>query len=97
MNSKALVINRIKETRKEAEKRYKVRIKGIFGSFIKEEAKRTSDVDVLVDFKKGADLFDYVGLSLFLEEKLNRKVDVVSEKYLRSEFKKQILKETVYL
>jgi predicted nucleotidyltransferase len=46
--------------------RYKVREIGIFGSVVRGEEGEGSDIDVLVEFEQGADLFDLVGLSLFL-------------------------------
>jgi len=36
--------------------------------------------DLLVDFEDGADLFDLIGLSLYLEEALHQKVDVVPKR-----------------
>lgn len=77
--------------------RYKAKVKGLFGSFVRGEAKAESDVDILVDFTEQADLFDYVGLGLFLEEKLNRKVDIVPRSSLRDEIKANVLQELVYL
>jgi hypothetical protein len=77
--------------------KYKVKKVGLFGSYIKEEQKESSDIDVLVDFSEDADLIDLVGLVLFLEEKLRRKVDVVSEAALREELKEPILREVVYI
>lgn len=52
-------------------------------------------LDVLVEFEKEADLFDFVGLSIFLEEKLGRKVDVVPRDAVRPELKDIILREAV--
>ncbi len=46
---------------------------------------KESDIDVLVDFQEDADLLDLVGLGLFLEERLGRRVDVVPRKALRKE------------
>lgn len=83
--------------REEIRQRYKAEVKGLFGSFVRGEEKRESDVDILVDFDEHADLFDCVGLGLFLEEKLNRKVDVVPQKALREELKTNVLQELVYL
>jgi predicted nucleotidyltransferase len=37
----------------------------------------------------------FVGLANFLEEKLNLRVDVVSDRAIRHELKEQILKEVV--
>ncbi|MFC1716591.1 nucleotidyltransferase family protein [Candidatus Poribacteria bacterium] len=88
------VLNGVKE---EVKREYKVEIKGIFGSYARGDDREESDVDVLVDFEARADLFDLVGLGLFLEEKLHRKVDVVPEDSLREEIKPNVLKEIVYL
>ena len=55
------------------------------------------DISILVDFKEGANLLDFVGLSYFLEEKLNIPVDVVPIDTLRTEIKEDILKEATYL
>ena len=77
----------------EIEDKYNAEVIGIFGSFVRGEEKETSDIDVLVDFNESADLFDLVGLSLFLEEKLHRKVDVVPIDGIREELKETILKE----
>ena len=62
------VIEILKAATSDSLNKYKAHIKGIFGSFARGEESESSDIDVLVDFKEGADLFDFVGLSLFLEE-----------------------------
>ncbi|RJQ52592.1 MAG: nucleotidyltransferase [Nitrospiraceae bacterium] len=48
-------------------------------------------------FGSYANLIDLVGLSLFLEEKLNCRVDVVPEDTIRKEIKPAILREAAYL
>jgi len=75
--------------------RYKVREIALFGSFVRGEQGGASDIDVLVDFEEGADLFDLVGLALFLEEELQRKVDVVPKRALRAELRETVLREVV--
>jgi uncharacterized protein len=77
--------------------KYRAQIKGIFGSFARGEESETSDIDVLVDFKEGADLFDLVGLSLFLEEQLKRPVDIVPTDTIKSDIRNTILKEAIYI
>ena len=74
---------------------FKAQILGIFGSFVRSEDSEDSDIDILVRFYEGATLFDLVGLSDFLEEKVQRKVDIVSERALRKEMEKQVLEEMV--
>lgn len=75
--------------------RYKVKKIGVFGSFVRGEQNANSDIDILVEFEKEADLFDLMGVSLMLEEELQRKVDVIPQRALRKEFRKTVLRETV--
>lgn len=76
-------------------KEYKAEIIGLFGSYVRGEQNRESDVDVLVRFLEGATLFDFVGLADFLEERFSLDVDIVSERAIRPELREQILKEVV--
>lgn len=89
------IVKTIKGLKRPIKREYKAEIIGVFGSYARGEQKKSSDVDVLVRFLEGATLFDFVGLSNFLEEKLGIKVDVVSERAVRPELKKQILGEVV--
>ncbi len=77
--------------------KYRAQIKGIFGSFARGEESETSDIDVLVDFKEGADLFDLVGLALFWEETLHRPVDVIPTDTSKSDMRDTIMKEAIYI
>jgi len=49
----------------------------LFGSFARGEQNKNSDIDLLIDFKDG--LFEFVKLKNSLEEKLNKKVDLVTK------------------
>ncbi len=94
MNTEQLLM-RLRGLKPEIAPRYKVKEIGLFGSFVRGEQVGASDVDVLVDFEEGADLFDLVGLALFLEEELQRKVDVVPKRALRAELREAVLREVV--
>lgn len=74
-------------------KRHGVVKAAIFGSFIRGEAKRKSDIDILIEFKGGKSLLDLVGLKLDLEDALGRKVDILTYKSLHPLLKDIILKE----
>lgn len=50
----------------------------IFGSFSRGEARKGSDVDILVEFKSTPSLFGLGGLYNELEGRLGRKVDIVT-------------------
>jgi predicted nucleotidyltransferase len=62
----------------------------VFGSTVKGFGKATSDVDILVDVAPEFSLLDAAGLKISLEEKLMRKVDLVSRKYLHPELRDEI-------
>lgn len=91
------ILNILSDLKTEIRHRYKAKIKGIFGSYVKGEQREGSDIDVLIEFDEGANLLDLTGLSLFLEEKLNCHVDIVPESSIRKEIEESILKETIYL
>jgi hypothetical protein len=67
----------------------------VFGSFSRGEAKPGSDIDILVDMKKNADLLDFVRLKFSLEKKLRRKVDLVTYGNLSPFIKDQVQKDQV--
>jgi hypothetical protein len=69
----------------------------IFGSVVRGEAGPGSDVDVLVDLEPGRSLFDHAALLVELEELLDRKVDVVTERGLRKRVRDRILREAMPL
>lgn len=76
---------------------YGVKEMGVFGSVVRGEQKDESDIDVLVEFSKPITLFKYSELQRYLEEKLGKKVDLVSKKGLKAAIKEDILDETVYI
>lgn len=95
--TKENIIDILRTSTEDSLSKYKARIKGIFGSFARGEESESSDIDILVDFREGADLFDFVGLSLFLEEKLQRPVDIVPADTIKTEIRNTILKEAIYI
>ena len=52
----------------------------LFGSYARNEQTQESDVDILVDFEKQANLFDLIRLQQNLSELLNLKVDLLSSR-----------------
>lgn len=65
----------------------------IFGSFATGKEKKTSDVDVLVKFEKEITLFQLSNMKLILENKLGRKVDLLTYGGIHPLLKKIILQE----
>jgi len=69
----------------------------LFGSFARGEAKRTSDIDILVEFNRPVGLFEFAHLKLYLEETLGRKVDLVTPEALRKEMRDEIMREALHV
>ncbi len=97
MRSKEEILRTLDDVKGEIKEKYKVEKIGLFGSFVRGGQKPGSDIDVLVRFKEDADLFDLVGLAIFLEEKLKQKVDVVPEAALRYELRESVLEQVAYV
>jgi predicted nucleotidyltransferase len=70
---------------------------GLFGSFRTNNQHRRSDIDILVEFKKGKKTFDnYMELKFFLEKSFGRPVDLVLKEAVKRELKPSILKSVRY-
>jgi len=89
------IVTKLRELKPIITSRYKAREVGLFGSFVRGEQGANSDIDVLAEFEDEADLFDLIGLTLYLEEILQRKVDVVPKRALRIELQESVLREVV--
>jgi predicted nucleotidyltransferase len=68
---------------------------GIFGSFARGTAGKKSDLDFLIEMKKGGTLLDLVGLKLELEGKLGRKVDLLTYNSIYHLLRERILEEEI--
>ena len=90
--------SRLAEQRAEIRKAFHVKKIGIFGSFVREKQTKRSDVDILVEFKKGhKDFFNYMRLKYYLEASLDRKVDLVIKDAVKPRLKTRIFDEVVYV
>ena len=69
----------------------------VFGSVARGEAKHDSDVDILVEMESGTSLMDHVTLMQDLEDLLERKVDVVSDRALHWYIRDRVLAEATPL
>ena len=76
-------------------KKYKVKSISLFGSYIRNEQKEDSDVDLLVEFKE-ATYHNFINLVFSLEILLKKEVNLIPEgslsPYLESYIKKEVLK-----
>lgn len=80
---------------RDAIRSYGVRRLGLFGSYARGEATKTSDLDFVVEFETKS--FDaYMNLKEFLERLFARRVDLVLSETIKPRLRPSILKEVVH-
>jgi len=89
------VLQQLRELMPTITDRYRVREIGLFGSLVRGEQKADSDIDLLAEFDDDADLFDLLGLIVYLEEVFQCPVDIVPKNALRAELRETVLSQVV--
>jgi uncharacterized protein len=78
-------------------KKFGIKSIGLFGSYSINKQKKESDIDLLVEFKKGKKTFDnYMDLKFYLENLFDCKVDLVIKEALKVDLKPNIAKNITY-
>ena len=96
VQNKSQIFTRLRE-RQDKLRGFGVKRCGLFGSFRREEQTNHSDVDLLVEFENGQKSFDnFMNLAFFLEDLLERKVDLVTLESLSPHIGPKILREVEY-
>jgi len=92
------IIAILKRHESEFRRKYGIKRIGVFGSIVRGDAGRESDLDLLVEFEEAVemDLLRFVEVERQLSEILGRKVDLVEKKVLKPFIGQHILKEVVY-
>ena len=93
--TRAEVLEALRAHRPTLAKRFGVVELALFGSFARDEATDASDVDILVRFDGPATSRSYFGVQFYLEDLLGRRVDMVTDKALRSEFRPYVEREAM--
>jgi uncharacterized protein len=87
----------LKNNKEYLKKNFHITRIGIFGSFARNEETENSDIDVLVEFEKTPDMFTFFSVEEYLENKLNRKIDMVRPQGLKEHVKENVLSEVIYI
>ena len=87
----------LKKHKTEVIQKYRVSEMGIFGSFVRDEQKKGSDIDILVDFSEIPDLLKFIELERYLKKLLHKRVDLVDKQGIRPQLRDIIIKEVVYV
>lgn len=89
------VLDLLVRSKNELQARFGVTKLALFGSTARGEANSTSDVDILVSFDGPATSQRYFGVQFFLEDLLECRVDLVTDKALRHELRPYIDRDRV--
>ncbi len=92
---KSQVIQALAEHKPVLVERYGITRLALFGSTVRDCASDNSDVDILVSFDGAATSQRYFGVQFYLEDLLNKPVDLVTEKALRQELRSYIEREAI--
>lgn len=89
---------KIKDIRKKSMpvlKRYNIKRAGVFGSAVRNNMKKGSDIDILIELKYTISLFKFARIKNELEDVLHNKVDLVEYKAIKPALREKILNEEV--
>lgn len=95
--TKELILDFLKSNRTQLQENFGVVKIGLFGSYARDEATPTSDIDIAVEIKSENSFKSFFSLLHFLEESLNSKIDLGIEHSLKPIAKEKILKDIIYV
>ncbi|MDA3885040.1 MAG: nucleotidyltransferase domain-containing protein [Candidatus Delongbacteria bacterium] len=77
-------------------KKYKIKSLSLFGSAIRNELKPESDIDILIEFEKGATpgLITFMGIQQELTDRIGRQVDLRTRYDLSDNFRDSVVAES---
>jgi hypothetical protein len=97
MNDQLVNIRKILEGLKpELSQKYAVDTLGLFGSIVRDDFTKESDIDIIVTFNRPVGI-EFIDLANELEEKLNRKIDLVSKNGVKEKYFRIIESQIIYV
>ncbi len=90
-----MILHALKRIKPGIQEHHGVKSLGVFGSYVRGEARISSDLDILVEFEQAPTLYEFIRLERNLSEELGVKVDLVMKKTLRPQIGKRIMEEVV--
>ena len=96
MINKEDILNILKQELPYLKNKFNVKNIGLFGSYIRSEQTKQSDIDLLVEFSAPIGFFKFIDLENYLSDKFGLKIDLVPIDALKPIIKPSILKETIY-
>jgi len=87
---------KVLKSKRTAYRRYSVKSLALFGSAARNRMRKTSDVDILVQFEQPT-WVNYIGLKFYLEDLLGRNVDLVTLDSLKPSVRPSVEQDLLYV
>ncbi len=84
------VLDALRQHKQVLRERFDVTGLALYGSFARNQATAESDVDIIVRFGGPATSKSYFGTLFYIEDLLERRVDLVTDKALRPELRRSV-------
>ncbi|MGE3800971.1 MAG: nucleotidyltransferase family protein [Candidatus Kapaibacterium sp.] len=97
MTSASQILHRLQSLLPTLRQVYGVSRIGLFGSWIREEQRAESDIDILVSFQATPGMFTFLKLEEYLSQQLGVPVDLVMQESLKPQIGQRILEEVVMI
>jgi len=92
------VVSYLRNNKKFFYERFGVTRMGIFGSFVRDEQTRSSDIDIVVEIEKSRkNIHSFLQLRRFLEKELAKKIDLGFEHSLKPVVREKIKGQIIYV
>jgi len=69
----------------------------LFGSYARDDDKQGSDIDIIIDTDKDFSIFSFIRLKQDLEDKLDRKIDLVESVCLDPVIREEVLSQALVI
>jgi len=91
------IIAFLKTHKEEMRQKFGVTKIGLFGSYVRNEAKEDSDIDIAVEMNEEHIFRNFFALEQYLRNHLRKNVDIGTESSIKSIAKKRIMEEIIYV
>lgn len=90
------ILQKLRDHKADLQKKYPLKSIALFGSYARGEETPESDIDLLVDFN-GPIGIEYVDLLIDIENLLNQKIDLVSNRAVKPHYRPYIEEDLIYV
>ena len=87
----------LKTHKEEMRQKFGVTKIGLFGSYVRNEAKEDSDIDIAVEMNEEHIFRNFFALEQYLRNHLRKNVDIGTESSIKPIAKKRIMEEIIYV